>query len=277
MSDNTLKSFKIKENLTFGIDLGLASCGWAVIDRKDPNAPDILAAGSWCFNTPEEDKTRKPLNQNRREKRLLRRVIRRRRQRMQNIRKLFHQAGLFEFDPDISLGTEGTKLPNSKKIDPEDREILGHIGAYLRKESWDNLSPWILRTRGLDVRLSGPELAVALGHIAKHRGFKSNAKNGGKEDSSIKEAYNAVAKIIEDNPQIYRTFAEVLTQHPDYQAHKGRLRNRNEIYDCTPSRDLLLKEVKEIFDNQRDLGSKIATPTLEQNFIHIAFSQKGLL
>ncbi|QCE34603.1 crossover junction endodeoxyribonuclease RuvC [Acetobacteraceae bacterium] len=87
----------INENLTFGIDLGIASCGWAVIERKGRETPKILGSGSWCFNTPEEDKTRTPLNQNRREKRLLRRVIRRRRQRMQKIRSLFDESGLLQF------------------------------------------------------------------------------------------------------------------------------------------------------------------------------------
>ncbi|QCE34604.1 type II CRISPR RNA-guided endonuclease Cas9 [Acetobacteraceae bacterium] len=162
---------------------------------------------------------------------------------------------------------------SKRKKEPLNRDILGKIGADLREKSQDELSPWALRVRGLDNILSGPELAVALGHIAKHRGFKSNAKNGGKEDSAIKKAYGKVADLIKENPEKYRTFAEVLIDHPKAQ---GRLRNRNGIYDCTPSRELLYDEVKLIFERQRALGSKIATKELEEKFCGFAFHQRPL-
>ena len=54
----------IVENLAFGIDLGIGSCGWAVL--QTPSAKDapgaIPAIGSWIFDVPETDKERTPTN-----------------------------------------------------------------------------------------------------------------------------------------------------------------------------------------------------------------------
>ena len=36
--------------------------------------------------------------------------------------------------------------------------------------------PWLPRAQALTRTLTGPELAAALGHIAHHRGFRSNSK-----------------------------------------------------------------------------------------------------
>ena len=137
--------------LVFGIDQGIASCGWAVLRHPTPGDPtgEIVAMGSWMFDVPETDKERTPTNQIRRGNRLLRRVIRRRAQRMAAIRRLFAQHSLL-------AGQEPDALKRA------------------------GLDPWELRARGLDKVLSPAELAVALGHIAKRRGFRSAKKEIGR-------------------------------------------------------------------------------------------------
>jgi len=117
--------------LVFGIDLGIASCGWAVLRHPTPGDPsgEIVAMGSWMFDVPETDKERTPTNQIRRGNRLLRRVIRRRAQRMAEIRRLFAQHGLL-------AGNEPDALKRA------------------------GLDPWELRARGLDKPLSPAEFAV---------------------------------------------------------------------------------------------------------------------
>ena len=87
----------IREGLTLGIDLGIASCGWAVI-RETDGGGEIVDWGARTFDVPETDKTRTPTNQLRRQHRGLRKVLRRRRQRMNEIRRLFKEAGLLESD-----------------------------------------------------------------------------------------------------------------------------------------------------------------------------------
>src|SRR5579863_5554761 len=77
----------------FGLDGGIASTGWAVLDITDETVC-IVAAGVRMFDAPETDKERTPTNAVRRLHRGQRRVIRRRRQRMAALRRLFQQHGL---------------------------------------------------------------------------------------------------------------------------------------------------------------------------------------
>jgi CRISPR-associated endonuclease Csn1 len=153
----------------FGIDGGIASIGWAVLDVTD-NAASIVAAGVRMFDAPETDKERTPTNAVRRLHRGQRRVIRRRRQRMAAIRLMFQQHGLL--------------------VDAQ-RDALKQPG----------LDPWVLRAVGLERPLSGVEMAVALGHIARHRGFRSNAKreagaNATDETSRMKKAIAATQERL---------------------------------------------------------------------------------
>ncbi|BCK74747.1 CRISPR-associated Csn1 family endonuclease [Acetobacter aceti NBRC 14818] len=231
----------IAENLVFGIDLGIGSCGWAVLNQKAKDE-NIVALGSWCFDVPETDKERIPTNQIRRANRLLRRVIRRRRNRMAEIRRLFASKGM---------------------LDTADPDALAKISA----------DPWEMRAKGLDYQLTPQEFAVALGHIAKRRGFKSAAKrvstNAPSEDSKM---LAALEKTKEQSAQ-YRTIGEMFARDP---AYADRRRNRDGCFDRTMSREDLFKETQILFESQRRLGNFSATSETEQAFIDIAFRQKPM-
>ena len=77
-----------------GLDVGIASIGWALIEIDDIGGEEgargeILAAGVWKFDSPEE-KTQngsRLKSEIRRNFRGQRRVLRRRRQRMNEIRR----------------------------------------------------------------------------------------------------------------------------------------------------------------------------------------------
>src|ERR1700756_3995860 len=77
----------------FGIDGGIASIGWAVLDIANGNLT-ICGAGVRMFDAPETNRERTPTNAVRRLHRGQRRVIRRRRERMAKIKRLFQQHGL---------------------------------------------------------------------------------------------------------------------------------------------------------------------------------------
>jgi len=176
-----------------GIDLGIASCGWSVIKLTEAGG-EIIAAGVRCWEAPEIPKTREPKNQQRRIHRGQRRVIRRRRQRMKGLRCLFHECGL---------------LPNSN-------------ADALKIEEFD---PWRLRAEALDRLLVPMELAVVLGHIARHRGFRSNSKrdHGANAPSDTSKMLSA----LETNRELlgkYRTVGEMFASDP---AFVDRKRNRN--------------------------------------------------
>ena len=228
---------------TLGIDGGIASIGWALLDL-DPDAAalTVVAAGVRTFDAPETPKERTPTNAVRRLHRGQRRVIRRRRQRMNQVRRLLHKAGLL-------LSAESNVL--------------------LQK----GLNPWRLRAEALERPLTGTELAVALGHIARHRGFKSNAKrdavaNAADETSKMKKAIAQTQERL----QGYLTVGQMFATDP---AFKDRKRNRG---DFTRSilRDDQATEIRRIFAEQRRRGNTIATDSLEQEFTQIAFYQRPL-
>jgi CRISPR-associated endonuclease Csn1 len=234
----------IVENLAFGIDLGIGSCGWAVL-QAPPSADvpgAIPAIGSWIFDVPETDKERTPTNQNRRGSRLLRRVIRRRRNRMSELRGLFRQSGLLSTDSADALKLKG-------------------------------LDAWELRAWGLDKQLTGNEFAVALGHIAKRRGFKSAAKSKtANTNSDDKKMLSALEKTQERLGR-YRTMGEMFARDPEFAT---RRRNRDGVYDRTAGRDDLACEVKALFAAQRRLGMDKASDALEESYVAIAFRQKAM-
>ncbi len=232
----------IQENLILGIDLGIGSCGWAVIDETAADGR-IVALGVRTFDVPETDKERTPTNQLRRQHRGLRTVLRRRRQRMNETRHLFEQAGLIADDRKGAL-----KVPG--------------------------LDPWQLRADGLDRKLSGAEFAVALGHIAKHRGFKSNSKRdrGANAPKDSSEMLLAIAET-RDRMKSFRTVGEMFAKDPEY---ADRRRNRDGDYTRSILRDDQEHEVQLLFDRQRAAGNRLATKELEKEFITKAFFQRPL-
>lgn len=232
----------MRANLTLGIDLGIGSCGWALI-RRDDGGGEIVGLGTRTFDVPETDKERTPTNQLRRQHRGLRRVLKRRRQRMDELRRLFKSAGLIDSDGKSALKISG-------------------------------LDPWKLRADGLDRKLSGEELAVALGHIARHRGFKSNSKrdrgaNAPKDSSAMLKAIEATRGRLKE----YRTVGELFAKDDEF---KRRKRNRDGDYSRSILRGDQEKEVRLLFSLQRKMGNRLATEDLEKKYIDVAFFQRPL-
>jgi CRISPR-associated endonuclease Csn1 len=238
----------IREDLTFGIDLGIASCGWAVIRQPREGEGEIVGMGVWMFDAPETAKERTPTNQIRRTARGMRRVIDRRRQRMNALRKLFHAHGL---------------------IEGEEKNTL-----WIKDGEGRLLDPWELRAKGLDRRLGGPELAVVLGHIGKHRGFKSNSKRD--RGANAPKDSSAMLKEIEKTRERMRDWRTVGEMFAKDELYAGRKRNRDGDYTRSVLRDDQAREVAVLFDAQRQLGNPLATAELERAFADTAFFQRPL-
>ena len=239
-----------------GLDLGIASCGWGVIDLGDPgeDAGRIVAAGVRCFDAPLVDKTGQPKSAERRQARGQRRVIRRRRQRMNQVRKLLHENGI------LPIATSSTLFEAASRVSPRDTD--------------PPITPWALRAAAYERRLTNDELAVVLGHIARHRGFRSNAKNEGAanapdETSKMKKAMEATREGLAK----YHSFGDML--HKDSR-FADRKRNRDKDFSHTPKRADIADEVRAIFVAQRRLGNTAASEMLENAFAEIAFFQRPL-
>jgi CRISPR-associated endonuclease Csn1 len=235
-----------------GIDLGIASCGWAAIEVGDKDG--IVAVGVRCFDAPLVDKTGEPKSAARRVARGQRRVIQRRRQRMNAVRTLLSEYGL---------------LPDAK----EDA-----LARALRRLSppgqTPQITPWMLRALAYERLLTSDEFAVVLGHIARHRGFRSNSKRGA--SSNAADETSKMKKAMEQTREglaKYRSFGDMLANDPKF---AGRKRNREGDYTHTAKRSDLEDEVRRLFSVQRRFCSAFAGNDLESRFIDKAFSQRPL-
>lgn len=229
-----------------GLDGGIASIGWAVIDLDIVSRTGkIIACGTRMFISPEgQNSAGSPVlkNAERRIHRSQRKVIRRRSQRMAQIRSLFRQHSL---------------LPDDSR-----NALAGH---------GDN--PWELRALALDQVLKPRQLALVLGHIARHRGFKSNKK--GEAANKADDASKMLSAIEKTRDKLakYRTVGEMFARDPDF---ANRKRNRDSDYTRSILRDDQIAEVRKIFHEQRRMGNTLASADLEEAFRHIAFFQRPL-
>jgi len=133
--------------------------------------------------------------------------------------------------------------------------------------------PLELRVQALDRKLNPLELAAALIHLSKHRGFRSNKKTASSdgEDGKILQALSAHSLRHEEVEA--RTHAEMLLKHPDF---ANRKRNREGVYTAVAKRDDQLKEIHLIFQCQRKLGSPSASAALEETYAKLFYYQKPL-
>jgi CRISPR-associated endonuclease Csn1 len=239
-----------------GLDGGIASIGWALIEVEDSGeAPEgcgkIIASGVWMFDPPEE-KTQtgsKLKSEIRRNFKSQRRVLRRRRQRMNEIRRIFARHGL---------------LPR------DDRDALQQPG----------LDPWRLRTEALERVLAPVELAVALGHIARHRGFKSNARVAKSVAAAIaSSATNKAIAVTQEKLARFQTPAQMLCADESFLVSGTpvrRLRNREGDHSRTQLRDDIEGEARALFRAQARLQAEHATTEFEAEFTKTAFFQRPL-
>lgn len=231
-------------NYILGLDIGIASVGWAVIDiDKDLNPYKINNLGVRIFDKAENPKDGSALALPRREARGARRRIRRRRHRLERIKNL---------------------LINNTIITKEGLEKL-YNGSYLT-------DIYKIRYEALDRKLTNEEFARLLIHLAKRRGFKSNRKSTieDKEQGKLLDAVNENTLLMKQKG--YRTAGEMFYIDEKFSNHK---RNTTNDYLCTLSRATLVEEVKTIFESQRIFGNVNANKQIEEDYLKIYTSQRS--
>jgi CRISPR-associated endonuclease Csn1 len=142
------------------------------------------------------------------------------------------------------------------------------------KGSTPQITPWILRAAAHSRLLTDEELSVVLGHVARHRGFRSNSKseagaNTADETSKMKKAIEATR----DGLAKYHSFGDMLANDSKF---ADRKRNRDKDYSHTAKRSDLEDEVRLIFTAQRRFGSVVASEELAKAFSDTAFFQRPL-
>ena len=225
----------------FGLDIGIASVGWAVLDESR-----VVDLGVRCFDKAETAKEGDPLNLARRQARLLRRRLYRRAWRLTQLARLLKREGLIE-----------------------DARLFAHSPAFTEPDPTDPIgkrqqltSAWERRRKGLDHLLTPLEWARVIYHLCKHRGFHWTSKSEeAKADSDaeggrVKKGLKHTEALMKDKG--YRSAAEmVLAEFPEAQ------RNKRGQYDKALARVLLGEELALLFATQRRIGNPHASVRFE--------------
>ncbi|MFD1317243.1 type II CRISPR RNA-guided endonuclease Cas9 [Loigolactobacillus zhaoyuanensis] len=220
-----------------GLDVGIASTGYAVLKTDKNGLPyKILALNSVIYPRAEDPKTGASLAEPRRIKRGLRRRTRRTKFRKQRTQQLFIHSDLLS---------------------------KAEIEQILAEPQTDH-SVYELRVAGLDRRLTNNELFRVLYFFIGHRGFKSNRKaelnpENEADKKQMGQLLNSIEAIKKDMAEKgYRTVGELYVKDAKYSEHK-RNKGYNEGYLSTPNRQMLVDEIKQILDKQRELGNEKLT------------------
>lgn len=205
---------------SLGLDIGTSSIGWAVVDLENKRIHDV---GVRIFEKPEDPQSGKSLAEPRRTARSARRRLRRRRQRLNTLKSFFVENSLLNIET-----LEQLLSPESK------------------------LDPYSIRERATGERVSNEELFVALYHIAKRRGYKSNRKSLEEKDSEGSRVLSAIS----DNAAILakldtESVAIALNRDNKFAEHK---RNKRDDYTNSFVRGNFEAETKAIIDTQRNFG-----------------------
>lgn len=175
-------------NWRLGLDLGTNSIGWSVFSLdKDNEVLELVDLGVRIFSDGRDSKTNEPLAVSRRIARGQRKSIYRRKLRRKQTFRLLQKQGLFPKDKNDCMELKG-------------------------------LNPYELRIKALDEKLTPFELGRVLFNLSVRRGFKSNRKDGTREeisekknDSEIKsqsDMQTHLEKAIQESG--YRTLGEYL-------------------------------------------------------------------
>ena len=227
----------------FGFDLGVASIGWAVVDiDKENNNPEtghaavgkIQQSGVRIFSIAENPKDGSSLAAPRREKRSVRRLLRRKALRIKEIRELLEKSGLGIQNPVLNSG---------------------------------DIDVWALRGEEVFNRmLSARELSRILIHMAKHRGYKSMHKSVEQGDKETGKVLISIARNRERMGE-YKTMAQMVYK-TNCNATK-KYRNGDNMYDNSIPREEIVRELDLIFKAQQKYG--LFSPELMEQYKKIAF------
>lgn len=236
---------------SLGLDIGSESIGWAVVELDENNNPvKLIKFGVRTFEAVqrEADTSATPAKE-RRLARSQRRRLRNKKRRKRRLIDLCIEFGIFKTRAEAFKALEAGKSEES---------------------------PWKLRVRALDEKLSPEEWFRVLYHLVNHRGFDVHIKGSEAEKGLLKEAASRIRNAWKAKG--YRTVAEYFEKDEEWRSLYGeRRRNKEGDYTFTIHRDDIVEEAKILFKRQRELGNEIADEEFERKFLDILCEQPRLL
>lgn len=242
-----------------GLDVGIGSLGWAVINEDKRRIEDL---GVRIFESGEvyENNKKMKSTQIRRKSRSLKRLYRRRGQRKIALKKKLNELGIITLEEiDIAYSTKGF-----------------------------NPDVWKYRAEGLYRKLDPIELTAVLINFANYRGYNDfYADSEEDKEGKLTEAKNAIsAKYENDCIQLkkYRTIGEMIYLDKSFRDSKGRLEIRNNAinkdgkkephFKYLIDREYLKKELHILLNKQNEFGYKQLTPDACVVIEYIIFNQR---
>ena len=237
-------------NYILGLDIGIASVGWAMVEIDEEENPiRLIDLGVRVFERAEVPKTGDSLAAARRLARSVRRLTRRRAHRLLRARRLLKREGVLQaadFDENGLIKS----LPNT---------------------------PWQLRAAALDRKLTPLEWSAVLLHLIKHRGYLSQRKNEG--ETADKEL-GALLKGVADNAHALQT-GDFLTPAElalnKFEKESGHIRNQRGDYSHTFSRKDLQAELNLLFEKQKEFGNPHVSDGLKEGIETLLMTQRPAL
>ena len=247
-----------------GLDIGIGSIGWAVVDLDEEVLADsdaknpkykiaggsIVSTGVRVFDEPV-DRQGKSLASVRGEARRSRATIERKAERLKHFIKLAQAYNIILPNFDIN------DLNAPKKVSLKDWDI------------------WKLRSKATHEQLSTFEIFRILYHIANHRGFYFPTKaeeleittnSNTKTENKTSEEARAKAGISAIKNAFLASGCETIGQY--IYLKEGKKRNHKNDYSVSLYRTELLDEVKKILSFQRERGNTQFCEEFEKRYIN---------
>ena len=184
---------------SLGLDIGTTSIGWAVVNEDRKRVEDL---GVRIFERPENPKNGESLAKPRRDARSTRRRLNRRRERLDYLKRFFVKHQLLS------------------------EEQISNLFSYDKNHT--HKDPYLLRMKSIKEKVPNDELFIALYHIAKRRGYKSNRKSIEEKD---KENGKVLHAIQGNQPLLAKhngSVATALIKEEKFEKHK---RNKDSEYN----------------------------------------------
>lgn len=220
-----------------GLDLGVSSIGWALID-EDGN--QILGTGVRIFpegvNKLGDGENEVSKNAGRTENRGRRRQIFRKMLRKRYLLKVLMAYGMCPVQAEEIEAWKRTKsFPESEKMN-----------------AWFKLNPYELRSRAIKEQISLEEMGRIFYHMIQRRGFQSNSRSGGTDEGVLfdgkaddgKVGINATIEKMKDTTLGDYLFSIVPKDGTPYATKEERARNRYTI------RQMYIDEFEKIWAKQ---------------------------
>ncbi|WP_291952644.1 type II CRISPR RNA-guided endonuclease Cas9 [Campylobacter sp.] len=231
---NFLRGNNIK---ILGFDIGIKSIGWAFVENNE-----LKDCGVRIFTTAENPKTKESLALPRREARSSRRRLKRRKSRLIALKHII-----------------------AKELKLNYKDYMANDGELPKAYEGKLTSPYELRFKALNEKLTPQDLARVVLHIAKHRGYmnKNEKKSSDNEKGKILSALKINTLKLEKYQSVGEYFyKEFFHKYKEGTKNFTNIRNKVKINEkgqkkvnyenCILASDLE-KELKLILEKQKNL------------------------